>query len=245
MADGQAPAVLARNDDDDASYLLPLPGDEWKSPAGEARPLMDAAERYREFARRGPQLAAADVAARVIPAALRVKPDGGKAAVNGLNWRYAGAGSGRAHGAGAARPSIGPDRSGPAGQRRRGQDLPADIAVAGGYRLRVTRGGARVDAHDAAGLFYGAQTLLGLIPHGGGEIPTLTLEDAPRYEHRGFMVDVARNFRQPATLKRLIEQMAAYKLNKLHLHLSDDEGWRLQINGLPELTEVGARAVTT
>lgn len=105
----------------------------------------------------------------------------------------------------------------------------------------MTRGGARVDAHDAAGLFYGAQTLLGLIPQGGGEIPTLTLEDAPRYEHRGFMVDVARNFRQPATLKRLIEQMAAYKLNKLHLHLSDDEGWRLQINGLPELTEVGAR----
>lgn len=241
VTDGQAPAVLARNDDDDASYLLPLPGDEWKSPAGEARPLMDTAERYREFARRGPQLAAADVAARVIPAALRVKPDGGKTAAAGLSWRL---------------PALAPDARAALAQRSRqlglaGQGLPvsgavvkglpADIAVAGGYRLRVGRGGARIDAHDAAGLFYGAQTLLGLMPQGGGEIPTLTVEDAPRYAHRGFMVDVARNFRQPATLKRLIEQMAAYKLNKLHLHLSDDEGWRLQINGLPELTEVGAR----
>ncbi len=72
-------------------------------------------------------------------------------------------------------------------------------------------------------------------------IPAMTVEDVPRYAHRGMHVDVARNFRQPATLRRFVDQMSAYKLNRLHLHLSDDEGWRIEIPGLPELTSVGVR----
>ena len=68
----------------------------------------------------------------------------------------------------------------------------------------------------------------------------MLIEDAPRFTHRGMHVDLARNFKHPATLRRLIDQMSAYKLNRLHLHLSDDEGWRIEIPGLPELTEIGA-----
>ncbi|KND54494.1 Beta-hexosaminidase [Candidatus Paraburkholderia kirkii] len=122
-----------------------------------------------------------------------------------------------------------------------GGALPADIAKGGGYRLTIAPGGVSIEAFDAAGLFYGVQTLLSLTPAGDGSVPAMTIEDAPRYAHRGMMVDVARNFRQPATLRRLIYQMGAYKLNRLHFHLSDDEGWRIEIPGLPELTDIGAK----
>ena len=71
-----------------------------------------------------------------------------------------------------------------------------------------------------------------------GGLPEIHIEDKPRFEHRGMHVDVARNFRSVDDIKRLLDVMAMYKLNKLHLHLSDDEGWRLEIPGLPELTEV-------
>jgi hypothetical protein len=69
----------------------------------------------------------------------------------------------------------------------------------------------------------------------------LSLRDAPRFEHRGLLLDVARNFHPKATVLRLLDLMGRLKLNKLHLHLTDDEGWRLAIPGLPELTEFGAR----
>ena len=66
----------------------------------------------------------------------------------------------------------------------------------------------------------------------------MEINDAPRYEHRGVMVDVARNFHSTTEILKLIDVLATYKLNKLHLHLADDEGWRLQIPGLDELTQV-------
>ncbi|WP_137962463.1 family 20 glycosylhydrolase [Burkholderia sp. 4M9327G5] len=119
--------------------------------------------------------------------------------------------------------------------------LPADIATPGGYRLAIGPRGAFIEAYDRAGLYYGVQTLYSLAPVGGGAIPAMLVEDAPRFTHRGMHVDLARNFKHPATLRRLIDQMSAYKLNRLHLHLSDDEGWRIEIPGLPELTEIGGR----
>ena len=70
------------------------------------------------------------------------------------------------------------------------------------------------------------------------EVDGMEISDAPRYEHRGVMIDVARNFHSTTEILKLIDVLAMYKLNKLHLHLSDDEGWRLQIPGLEELTEV-------
>jgi hexosaminidase len=95
---------------------------------------------------------------------------------------------------------------------------------------------------DAAGAFYAIQSLLALIPpntHAEASLPNVTINDSPRYDWRGMHYDIGRNFHGKAVTLRLIEQMAHYKLNKLHLHLTEDEGWRLEIPGLPELTELG------
>ncbi|MFA0697907.1 family 20 glycosylhydrolase, partial [Vibrio sp. 10N.222.49.C9] len=73
------------------------------------------------------------------------------------------------------------------------------------------------------------------------ELPQVEIKDAPRFDYRGVMVDVARNFHTKEAILSTIDQLAAYKMNKLHLHLTDDEGWRLEIPGLPELTEIGAK----
>ena len=96
-----------------------------------------------------------------------------------------------------------------------------------------------VTGQTPAGVFYGLQTLVNLA-FSDGELASLTVKDWPRFQYRGLHVDVARNFHSDvAQMKQLLDAMATYKLNKLHLHLSDDEGWRLQIPGLSELTEVG------
>lgn len=113
--------------------------------------------------------------------------------------------------------------------------------VSGAYTLDVTEGKTTVVAFDEAGAFYGVQSLLALVSLDSSEIPTLNVEDAPRFEYRGVMVDVARNFHSKEAILATVDQMAAYKLNKLHLHLTDDEGWRLEIPGLPELTDIGSQ----
>ena len=83
------------------------------------------------------------------------------------------------------------------------------------------------------------QALYSLAPAGGSD-PGDADRDAPRFTHRGMHVDLARNFKHPATLRRLIDQMSAYKLNRLHLHLSDDEGWRIEIPACPNSPRSGA-----
>lgn len=115
-------------------------------------------------------------------------------------------------------------------------------AVSGAYQLHIGNKEAVITGYDQAGVFYGLQSLLSLIPaHGAPVIATLDAKDAPRFAYRGIHLDVGRNFHSKAAVLRLLDQMAAYKLNKFHFHLSDDEGWRLEIPGLPELTEVGAK----
>lgn len=108
------------------------------------------------------------------------------------------------------------------------------------HRVVVDATGIRLTAASNEALFNAAQSLLALVQPGVGSIPYVTINDAPRFEYRGMHVDVARNFHSVESMKKLLDQMAAYKLNRLHLHLSDDEGWRLQIASLPELTTVGA-----
>jgi hexosaminidase len=109
-----------------------------------------------------------------------------------------------------------------------------------GYRLKIGDGRIDIVAADAAGASYGLRSLAQQMAAEGRTLRPLTVEDAPRYGFRGLHIDLARNFHSKAEILKLIEQMAAYKLNMLHLHLGDDEGWRLQIAALPELTEVGA-----
>lgn len=114
------------------------------------------------------------------------------------------------------------------------------LARKGGYRLQLDESGADILAFDAAGAFYAVQSLIAATDE-AGLVPAMDVDDAPRYDYRGFMLDVARNFKDKASVLRLLDQMAAYKLNRFHFHLTDDEGWRLEILGLAELTEVGSK----
>jgi hexosaminidase len=110
-----------------------------------------------------------------------------------------------------------------------------------GYELKVTESSVVIKAPTARGVFYGVQTFLQLMPANGSyDIPALTISDAPRFPWRGLMLDVSRHFFTIEQVKRMIDQMVVYKFNLLHLHLTDDQGWRMEIKQLPELTKVGA-----
>ncbi|PSJ38999.1 family 20 glycosylhydrolase [Allosphingosinicella deserti] len=109
-----------------------------------------------------------------------------------------------------------------------------------GYRLSTSQTGATISAGDAGGFFYGAVTLWQLATGGANMVPAVEIEDAPRFAWRGFMLDSARHFQSPQFIKALIDGMAAHKLNILHWHLVDDQGWRIEIPKYPKLTSVGA-----
>ena len=125
----------------------------------------------------------------------------------------------------------------------------ADTVHAEAYRLEVTpSGGVEIVGTTAAGVFYGAQSLQAWLPvaaYGAGtgpvSVPAVSIVDAPRFGYRGLHLDVSRNFQSADAVKRLLDVMAFYKLNTFHFHLTDDEGWRLAVDGLPALTEVGGR----
>jgi hexosaminidase len=119
--------------------------------------------------------------------------------------------------------------------------LVSDKAVPGAeaYHLRVTPSEIRIEASDPRGLFYGVQTLRQLIAD-DRTAPAVDIRDAPRFRWRGLLIDVSRHFFDKTTLLKIIDEMAFYKLNVLKLHLTDYEGWRLEIPGYPKLTEVGS-----
>ncbi len=106
-----------------------------------------------------------------------------------------------------------------------------------GYELIVNPDRVIIRAPQPAGLFYGTQTLRQLLP---GPIPCLRIEDKPRFSWRGAMLDVARHFFPKEFVKRYIDLLAFHKLNVLHLHLTDDQGWRIEIKKHPKLTQIGA-----
>lgn len=111
-----------------------------------------------------------------------------------------------------------------------------------GYKLSISGSEIKIIA-KGAGLFYAIQTLIQLFPNqkaGTAILPCLTIEDQPRFAYRGLMLDVSRHFFSVAQIKDLLDLMAAYKLNKFHWHLTDDQGWRLEIKSRPKLTQVGA-----
>ncbi|MCC2977069.1 family 20 glycosylhydrolase [Sphingomonas sp. PL-96] len=114
-----------------------------------------------------------------------------------------------------------------------------------GYRLSVTRAGVRAEAADDAGLRNAAATLAQLLTPGdqdlkGVTVPHLRIEDRPRFRWRGVMLDVARHFTTIEQVRKVVDTMAQHKLNMLQLHLTDDQGWRMEIKRFPELTRIGA-----
>ncbi|XP_005095957.2 beta-hexosaminidase [Aplysia californica] len=111
------------------------------------------------------------------------------------------------------------------------------------YELKVLPGQNPkiiIKASEPAGAFYAVQSLISITDR-LGNVPATLIRDGPRFRYRGLMLDVARNFHSKETVFRYLDVMAMYKMNKLHLHLTDDEGWRLEIPGLPELTQIGGR----
>ena len=106
-----------------------------------------------------------------------------------------------------------------------------------GYRLVITPTTITIEASDEAGVFYAQQTL----QQWGNNLPCGTIVDYPDLHHRGIMLDVVRNYYPVDSIYRILDIMAYHKMNVLHFHLSDDEAWRLEIPGLPQLTEIGAR----
>jgi hexosaminidase len=123
------------------------------------------------------------------------------------------------------------------------ESLPAE-----GYRLTIAPSGVTI-AGRGAGLFYGVQSLLQLVPaspSGAVALPAAVIEDHPRFAYRGMHLDVSRHFFSIDEVKRYIDVMAAYKLNAFHWHLTDDQGWRIEIKRYPKLTQVGgSRAQST
>jgi hexosaminidase len=113
-----------------------------------------------------------------------------------------------------------------------------------GYHLSVKHNGITIKGSSPAGIFYGIQTLAQLAATSSGQesgkIPICEINDQPRYSWRGIMLDVSRHFFSVDEVKTFIDAMVLYKFNTLHLHLTDDNGWRLEIKSLPRLTSVGA-----
>lgn len=109
------------------------------------------------------------------------------------------------------------------------------------YQIEVNAVGATIRARTAAGAFYGCQTLRQLAMPDSKKIPFAKITDTPRYQWRGLMLDVSRHFFDKPMVLRVLDWMADYKLNRFHLHLTDDPGWRVEIQKYPELTRAGAR----
>ncbi len=120
-----------------------------------------------------------------------------------------------------------------------------------GYRLETSAAGVRIEASSDAGVFYAFQTLRQLLPAGidpatpartdaDWQLPLVTIEDAPRFAYRGLHLDVGRHFFDVAFVKTMLDTMSSLKFNRFHWHLTEDQGWRVQIDAFPLLTEIGA-----
>jgi hexosaminidase len=109
-----------------------------------------------------------------------------------------------------------------------------------GYKLSVGDNGILIEANKDAGLFYGTQSLLQIIPEEGDNIQYLEITDNPRFAYRGLHLDVGRNMYPPAFIKKYIDLMARHKFNRFHWHLTEDQGWRIEIKKYPKLQEIGA-----
>ncbi len=129
---------------------------------------------------------------------------------------------------------------------------PALNMNAEGYKLEVTPSAINITAKTAAGAFYGMQTVLQLLPaeiesktvvNTDWTLPCVVIEDAPRFGYRGVMFDPCRHFMTVDEIKRNLDVMAMLKMNKMHWHLTEDQGWRIEIKKYPKLTEVGSKRV--
>lgn len=136
------------------------------------------------------------------------------------------------------------------GSKRNNIELAIDKTIINpeGYRLTVHRNGILIEGSTAAGIFYGIQTLRKSLPVGQYKevrLPAVVIEDAPRFPYRGMMLDVSRHFSPPTDIKRILDILALHNINYFHWHLTDDQGWRIEIKSRPRLTEIGSKRAGT
>jgi len=255
VVDGGGRAHVIESTDSDSIDGLVLPinanhPDNWKRAAADANVLATAASRYADFSA-DPPAGGDDWRARIIPRPLSSTVTGEPVALGtGIAVDAGPLDSKSLH---AFRQRLEQLQLAPSGPGAFALTVDIDPAaftsrassgtteVYGAYKLDIGERDARITSHDQAGAFYGLQSLLALVDVRSRTLARVRVEDAPRFRHRGLFLDVGRNFHSKRLVLKLLDQMAAYKLNRFHFHLSDDEGWRLEIPGLPELTAVGGR----
>lgn len=149
--------------------------------------------------------------------------------------------------AGVEREKIAPALAALAGVgAKEGGKLPLAIRIDAGlspeaYTIDATASGIRIAAGDVAGANHALRSLVQQVALEGGKLRPLRVEDKPLYRYRGLHIDLGRNFHGRDQILKLVEGMATFKLNRLHLHLAEDEGWRIEIPALPELAEIGSK----
>ncbi|WBF44344.1 beta-N-acetylhexosaminidase [Serratia rubidaea] len=240
------PQVLVNTDSEDLDrFVAPFGDDEWKRTKDDNNVLMTPASRFTRNAD-VQTLPAASLRGQIVPTPMSVQIHaqdidlGNGVALNldALDQASAEVVRERFKQLGVASAATGY----PIVTEIRPASFSGEMAQSGAYKLTLGEKEARITGFDQSGVFYGLQSILSLIPlNGEKKIAALEASDAPRFAYRGLFLDVARNFHHKNAVLRLLDQMAAYKLNKFHFHLTDDEGWRIEIPGLPELTDVGAQ----
>ncbi|MCQ3827916.1 carbohydate-binding domain-containing protein [Microbulbifer elongatus] len=250
VVDGDgAPHIIRSTDTDDLSdIVLPITKnhpDNWKRVAEDANTLATADSRFQQFTADVEAVDAQEWRSRIIPQPANVQlTDAPLIQLDaGIALQAEGLDAGSVT---ALQQRLATLQLSASGDEAYGVSVTIDPGAfserpAGAYRLKVAEQGAEVVGVDASSAFYGVQSLLALVDLKSGSLPQVVVDDAPRFPHRGMFVDVGRNFHSKEVILKLLDQMAAYKLNRFHFHLSDDEGWRLEIPGLPELTEIGSQ----
>lgn len=125
------------------------------------------------------------------------------------------------------------------------EEIAENVLGKEGYKLEINKKGILLSAETEIGLFYGQQTLNQLFTQFSESIPCMTVKDKPRYAHRGYMLDCSRHFFTVKEIKKQIDVLALLKINIFHWHLTDDQGWRVQIDKYPLLTEIGSKREQT
>ncbi len=249
---GLSPEVFSNTDTENLqNFVTPIASAQQQQRfSPDLYPIATAATRYEDNLAVNQAAAKADASPKIIPTPAEVKYRKGNATLDS-SWqvRYAGRLTGEANYLVEQLKATGITLTSAADHvAATGKVIElrvdASLATAEAYSLAIAADKITIIGSDNAGAFYGIQSVLSLLPAqpaSSHSLPQLSVNDAPRYSWRGMHYDMGRNFHGKAVTLRLIEQMARYKLNKLHLHLTEDEGWRLEIPGLPELTEIGAK----
>ncbi|PSW18847.1 beta-N-acetylhexosaminidase [Photobacterium sanctipauli] len=242
--DSTPETIVSTDHEDPSAYTNPIEGDNWKRTPADNNVLATAQSRFEKNSDVD-LLAKEEVAGTIIPTPLSTKLTGGKVSLaNGISIENKALPTSMLEAATTRMASFGIDTNGdyPVKLYLDPSRFSQENKVSGAYLLDVRDGVTTVVGYDYQGAFYGLQSLMSLMGTGAEQtIPTLKVSDAPRFDYRGVMVDVGRNFHSKEAILRTLDQMAAFKMNKFHFHLSDDEGWRVEIPGLPELTEIGSQ----